>query len=187
MTTIAYDGKMLAWDGLVTTGPEIITRHGKDKIRLDLHDDGNVIFGIAGCLALLPALIEWFGKGYDPSEMPESSDGSRTVFFAMGHRKGLFPERKMREKIVFSSDCPYPDYSYSNSKAFAVGSGQDYATGAMFAGASAVQAVRIAADCDVYTGGEIYFLDVEAAMREGKGDYVNGGKITEWDQATQSV
>lgn len=41
---------------------------------------------------------------------------------------------------------------------FAIGSGEAYAHGALKAGADAIEAVRIACECDTYTGPPIYYL-----------------------------
>lgn len=51
-------------------------------------------------------------------------------------------------------------YPYEVKAPFAIGSGFKYAMGAMLAGATAAQAVEIAARLDKNTGGEVQVIDV---------------------------
>lgn len=48
------------------------------------------------------------------------------------------------------------------SEYLAIGSGEEYAIGALKMGASAVDAVRIAIECDPWTGGAIHTLELQS-------------------------
>ena len=58
---------------------------------------------------------------------------------------------------VVSYLCPYP---CRDNPPCAWGTGADYATGAMLAGKTAMEAVAIAAQRDIYTGGGVQFIDL---------------------------
>lgn len=49
---------------------------------------------------------------------------------------------------------------------FAIGSGRDYAMGAMAMEASAIEAINVAAKHDAYTGGEVRWVDVQLVAEE---------------------
>lgn len=63
-----------------------------------------------------------------------------------------------RFDIYYLDSLLYPYHCIR--EAHALGSGSDYAIGAMLAGASAVEAVKIAAKIDHYTDGPIYGYDM---------------------------
>ncbi|MFG1247276.1 Ntn hydrolase family protein [Xanthobacter flavus] len=50
---------------------------------------------------------------------------------------------------------------------FAIGSGAEYATGALMAGVSATRAVKIACECDVWSGGGVDGLAIQEADIDG--------------------
>ena len=59
---------------------------------------------------------------------------------------------------ALSYACPY---AWKMAGPCAFGSGADFATGAMLAGKTAMEAVAIAAQCDIYTGGGVQFIDIQ--------------------------
>lgn len=133
MTTIAVDGKSVAGDGMVTSGTTVCNT---DFCKVHRLSDGRIA-GIAGSAFNVIPFVEWLENGGD---CPELSEGFDALV--------LHPDGKCwayNEKGRFIPE-PAPT---------AVGSGREIAIGAMLAGASAREAVAIAATRDNGTGGAI--------------------------------
>lgn len=145
MTTIAYDGTTIAADGLMLSGTERVATRIK-KIRVS----GGRIYALSGLAAMLEPLIKWHAEGADPGTVPKATGDNSWSMIVLEHGKPL---------TLFTSGCQYPD-EYSEGYFFAIGSGQDYALGAMHAGKSAREAVEIAAKIDTSTGGEIMEINI---------------------------
>jgi hypothetical protein len=62
--------------------------------------------------------------------------------------------------VYYLSDSPYPSGPLRGAF-FAIGSGSEYAIGALSAGAGAEEAVRIAAEHDAWTNAEIEILEIQ--------------------------
>ena len=136
MTTIATDGSIMAADGLVHDHVDTIVDTGAQKIfRLD---DGRVVGG-AGNRADVNAWVAWLNAGKDGDCPIVSERFSGMILNTDG--TVLWVDHKGREQ-----DTPVP---------CAVGSGQDFAYGAMEAGASPVEAIEIACKRDLFTGGTL--------------------------------
>lgn len=138
MTTIAWDGKTIAAD-------KRSSYHGNPTSKLHRMKDGSIC-GQSGDketgLEMIAFLDE---RGKEPARGTEEltilrvhPDGSAE----MCHNKGQF----------FPVNFPF----------FAIGSGSDYAMGAMAAGATAAEAVEIAARFDKDTGGGVDSIAVLA-------------------------
>lgn len=147
MTTIAWDGRIIAADSLTSEDSGIM--HGNlDK----LHVGRDFIVGLAGTradsvrwlrtLSASTSADEIIARGY-----PEySTDNDPHILLvkigghAYTHTQGVFVE--------FQGTC-------NGHMCWAIGSGREVAIGAMLAGASAEQAVKFAAEVDPYTGGKV--------------------------------
>jgi ATP-dependent protease HslVU (ClpYQ) peptidase subunit len=138
MTTIACDGQKVAADGLGCCGHE---QSQTDVCKLKF--SGNVIYGITGVRAMFDALIMWHKTGADSKNFPPLTGTDEHVSLLV-----FLSDHCLR----FTNECPYPD-EFPYPQAF--GSGPEYATAAMALGATAREAVEVAARFDVYTGGEI--------------------------------
>lgn len=135
MTTIATDGHSMAADSLSTAGGERVAFPQK----LHRASDGR-LFGSAGPSADCALFTKWM-RG--ETGKPDLSDGfSALVLTPEGRVFYLCPKLEPVEFIV-------PQ---------AIGSGAPYAIGAMLAGASPEEAVRIAIQRDTTSGGEIQSL-----------------------------
>lgn len=142
MTTIASDGKTVAADGQMTAGNEIVSR---DRTKIKTHKDA--ILAFTGASALQDVMFTWYEEGADPAKITgclSDQDWTLAVFRAAG-------------VMYYRNNCPYP---LAAAYPFAVGNGQDYATGAMMAGASARRAIEIACDKDIMTSGQIAVLEI---------------------------
>ena len=139
MTTAAWDGKTMAADRQSTTGG---MRHQSPqaKIHQGTYHGMPALFAGAGTVVYSASMIEWLLLGMPDErkpEMPESPD-SFTVFVAT--EAGVF--------LYVDSLRPIP----LGQIKWAIGSGGEYAFGAMDAGASAKRAVEIACDRDTNSG-----------------------------------
>lgn len=138
MTTIAWDGKTLAVDSMVTSGGVVISTK-EQKLFLNVGRFKAV--AIAGSIVQLLPLIDWIreGENGDPPKM----DDTDSVMCVTD--KGLL--------LTFW-------HGYSNTGqgcdgVSAGGNGYEIAMGAMDAGATAVEAVKIACKRNIYTGGRV--------------------------------
>lgn len=149
MTTIAFDGKSLAADGFETWGGEIIHTDTEKIRRLR---DGRIV-AMAGSAAMMQALCEWVAdKHCEPKERPEmvDSDGGWEVLVWDGRSTHL---------TRYTNKYPYPNRF---DAVVGFGAGGEIATGAMLAGASAEEAVRIVSARCNHTGGTIQVVHAMA-------------------------
>lgn len=155
MTTIAYRGGYLVSDSRAYSG-ERMPIGLKSKL-FDL-DDGGVIGISTTSPGASERLVKWINAGSDEEKFPLKDIGftalriskSGEVFF---YHDGQFPSGPLRGDF------------------FAVGSGAEYALGAMEQGASAIDAVHIAIKLDVWSGGDIMVKDIRTP-REKRVDEV---------------
>jgi hypothetical protein len=140
MTVIAWDGRMVAADSLITVGD---TRVGyADKVVLKRFRDGSALYAATGPDGWLDAWIAWDVAGQIPGDRPSTSLPShRTgviIRWMDGECHSLTPEHPYWGK------CDWPD---------AWGAGGDFAIGAMEAGADALGAATIAVKRSTGCGG----------------------------------
>lgn len=139
MTTIAYRDGIIAADGLATRNGIIVERAGEKLQRLP---NGHVV-GVTGEVHRRQLFVEWY---LDQSkERPDLSETSVMVLT----EKGLFE---------YEGKC---GFSQIHDKFTAWGSGSPAAMAAMQMGASAYEAVRVASEVDIYTGGAITSMRYE--------------------------
>jgi len=136
MTTVAWDGKTLAADSQVTIG----NCRGSGT-KLVSNERGYIAAG-AGMLGDVLPWLHWVAGGMDEDERPTGLGEDSVLIIVPPRGAPLWfagthiPTKLPRHK-------------------FAIGSGSDFAMGAMAAGADAIDAVKIAADHDVYTGRKV--------------------------------
>lgn len=136
MTTIAYRDGVMAADSKVGCGTTV-----RGEIQKLYRVNGNVI-GFSGALGTGLRFLRWVEAGM-PDDRPSlpHDDGFRGLLARSDGVCLTFDSDLMAQQI----DAPF----------HACGSGVEIALGAMAAGASAEEAVKIAAQYDVYTGGTI--------------------------------
>lgn len=139
MTTIATDGKTMAGDGLTVNGRDIVVGTSRQKVfRLD----NGGIYGACGNAREVIDLMEWL-NGRREKE-PDLKDISALV---------IRPDGSL---VIYNDSVT----CISAEAPTAIGTGSQVAMGAMAAGASPVEAVRLACERDVFSGGEITVLEL---------------------------
>jgi len=132
MTTVATDGYSIACDTQACWG-DMRVSSSRNKI----HKINGEYVGCAGGSEFIAGYLNYLkGEG----DMPETSDPYSFLFLTKGG-------------VYLSTDIRFPRLKVS--KVMAIGSGREYALGAMLAGASPLAAVRIAKKLDTATGGSV--------------------------------
>jgi ATP-dependent protease HslVU (ClpYQ) peptidase subunit len=136
MTTIAYKDGVIAWDSQVTAGSMVVSRSFQKMTKAN-----GLTLWCAGTIQDRDALVKAISSGRAEWDM----DLEVEAIVLEGESLSLV---SVREGRIWRD-------SVSRSEPMAIGSGADYAMGAMDAGCDAVEAVKIAAGRDVSTGGRI--------------------------------
>lgn len=138
MTTIATDGVSIAGDSLAVSG-DLVSSKGIRKIWRFAGD----LYGGSGLLNDIVTFQKWQNEGSEGEiELSESFGAIKVT------KRGVY---------FFDNALHY----HKANKLWATGSGREIALGAMYAGASAHTAVRIASRLNVGTGGPIRVLYLE--------------------------
>lgn len=154
MTTIVYKDGILAADSRAYAGHP--TPIGM-KRKIFALEDGSMV-GISTCIpGLGEALYRWFESGRHNDHMPAIGDPKFTALHItkQGH-------------VFFYNDSYLPS-GPMHAPFYAIGSGDGYALGALHAGATAHQAVKIGTICDIWSGMPIFELklgDKEVSIYE---------------------
>jgi ATP-dependent protease HslVU (ClpYQ) peptidase subunit len=147
MTTIAYRDGVLAADSQCQAGGRILGETRKIT-RIDKVDKPEMLVAVAGNLDKCQVFKQWCETGY-PRNPPNLKEISENEDF------GAF--------VIINTEPTIIVYEYETNcvgvpiraEFRALGTGADFAIGAMAMGASARKAVEIATKYDIYTGGEI--------------------------------
>ncbi|MDH7971056.1 hypothetical protein QH494_02585 [Sphingomonas sp. AR_OL41] len=144
VTTIATDGQTMASDGQSSFGNTIVNDAAIKIARLNT----GALIGTAGNNARRHAVIAWLNDGMaTPYPFPEPDDDRDIIALIVDD-----------EGAMFLSGVG--DLSAISLPA-AIGSGSDFAIGAMLAGATPANAVALAAQRDVWTSGKITTMTVK--------------------------
>lgn len=146
MTTIAWDGRTLAADRQVSFGGG---RMG-ESAKIARRGDGALI-GCAGVLGMADALRQWFLDG-EQGPRPRLEAGADNTCAAFIVRPDGAIDHISETGVA-----------RIESAQFAIGSGADYALGAMSMGADARRAVEVAMGWDNGSGGGIDVLSIGAS------------------------
>jgi ATP-dependent protease HslVU (ClpYQ) peptidase subunit len=148
MTTIAYKDGILAADSQVSAGNRICNNDFHKVQRIDSPDYGSVYIAAAGTLSHILEMfdfVETLFAGEEPEAIKFASDQFQVV---MLREDGTLLEGILTEAStnILWIECENP---------WSIGSGSDFAMGAMFAGMSAEEAVSLASRLDVYTNDNV--------------------------------
>lgn len=141
MTTIAYRDGVLASDTLITSGTDVSGYYQKGR-RIGL-----LLYASTGSCGLGDTFEAWL-RGGCRGDQPSLKNGDSTAHCIVVMPDGLV--------VWFHQDGMTP----MRTPYHAVGSGSAYAIGAMAAGATAAEAVRIAMLHDTGTGGDVTTLSI---------------------------
>lgn len=159
MTTIVTDGKQIACDSQGSLGDQRLAGEFIKVVR-----DESSLFCFSGTFCLFAPLVNWYKAGFPEDAVPKSDAEYH-------HRLWVFdPNQATPLTFVNVHKAPYPIPLYTPA---AMGSGSEYALGALLAGATPKEAVHIASKLDVYTGGRIKLYDIPA---KGAGKQKNAGR-----------
>lgn len=144
MTTIAFDGKILASDS------RAIGNYIKDDYK-KIFKINNKCYGITGNYSSSLLFIEWIKNGGDKPKLDENN--------------GVFEIELMSQKAFY-----YGEYliKVPQSIPCALGSGSVAAMAAMLSGKNACEAIEIAKLLDIYTGGKIQYYTINKLKRTVK-------------------
>jgi ATP-dependent protease HslVU (ClpYQ) peptidase subunit len=141
MTTIAVTKRHVAWDSRISIGDEKMDC-SPDKVVV--HD--GVIYAQAGDAIDVELLISYMK---DQKSKPPKGEWELLVI-----------ERSTIRWLNNATPHPIPV-----RPPIALGSGAQFARGAMLAGATAAGAVEIASQCDSKTGGPIYYFTISEVTK----------------------
>ncbi len=143
MTTIAYKNGVMAADTLAVKG------NHKHAGAVKLFTVEKCLVGFAGDMCDIPVLLDWLeGQALEypnldwrtPKDFPEDMDTSVLI---VSFNKGI--------QVLEHGGCLVPIAGDMH----AIGTGSQFAIGAMAHGASAAKAVSVTSTLDAYTGGGV--------------------------------
>ena len=140
MTTIAYKDGFIAADGQVTSGSDTAIKDDHTKIFKFKYDKKPCIVAACGTLYSNAIIIETTKMVLDGA-LASPLKGA-TMFISYNNK-------------LYYCDDDTGMIELNKKKFYAIGSGEQFAMGAMEMGASAKKAVMIASKLDPWTGGKI--------------------------------
>lgn len=145
MTVIAFRDGVLAADTATTFGCGMV-RHDIPKI----YEFKGRLAGAGGDAVDCAAFIRWFQSEFssEPRCYPKPTEDDDSFEGLIVRPDGLL--------LIFTRGGWYP----ARPRYFAIGSGAQFAMGAMFQGATAEQAVRAGIELDHNSGGDVTILKV---------------------------
>jgi ATP-dependent protease HslVU (ClpYQ) peptidase subunit len=144
MTTIACDGRSMAGDGLITENDHVCQRDYPKVRRLS---DGRIV-GLCGNSFNWDAFAAWLEK--EEGDPPKMDEGIGVLVLCADGSLWQYNEHGRR--FLEAAPC-------------AIGSGQRFALAAMDFGKSASEAVEYACSRDIFSGGQITELSLDALVR----------------------
>lgn len=150
MTTVVFDGRTLASDSQLNEDDRVRAISPRAP-KFYVHK--GYLLAWAGLVTWHPLFAEWIGGRRRRVDYPAASSESGSVV-------SVFDGREWRR---YFSDGP--GYEIVRGP-WVIGSGSDFALAALLMGADAVQAVRVAVQLDINSGGPIFATDVSAFDRK---------------------
>ena len=140
---------VIAWDGVTVAADSMANEDGLSSTVTKLHTFKDGVLADVGELWACAAMRAWLtGDGAFPNV--SGADASLIVFGPLG-------------EVQEYQSTPYPLEEFSAP--YAWGCGRDLALGAMLAGATAVEAARIACERSIYCGGPVHCWKPGKAVR----------------------
>ncbi len=150
MTTIAYRDGVMAADSRAYAGTKVPIGH---KVKIRRLEDGTLIGASSSHVGATKWVLDWWEKG-----CPAEAGGAQ-----------LLPEAFQLLAVTPNGEAYIAKdlgvvSGPLNGPYFAVGSGEEFALGAMAHGANAVEAVKAACVCDVWSGWPLHAASHEKTM-----------------------
>jgi len=145
MTTIAWDGTTLAADQCVWVGGGI-RRKGHKLFKIEAPGRGRLLVAVTGDISYCMKVLEWAkgtGAAPDPNRYFDLQRINAECAVAIDETRGVW---------IITNDT---NWLRMDETQFAAGAGQEFAWGALEAGATAEQAVRIAIKRSDYAGFDV--------------------------------
>jgi hypothetical protein len=173
MTVIAYDGTTIAADSLRTYGNERCLWPARK-----LHFRHRLIYALCGAASLTDAVIGWYQHGAKYKEMPVSADPKEYDWSLW-----VIDPREPDKFTSIQSVCGYPSIAHPP---FAMGTGADYATGALAAGKGAIQAVQVAIKLEIHCGPPVQSIDIaDCLLHFADSSFEVGVNLSDWAEAAE--
>ena len=134
---------VVVWDGTVLASDCQVTQVGCRFKSRKLYRVGDALVGLVGPTDFAATFLEWFKTGADPATYPANQKDANDWVAALV----ITPERK----VLKYERAPHP-FDLTDNPHVAMGSGRDYALGALACGAGARRAVEVACQYDVDCG-----------------------------------
>lgn len=144
MTTIVCDGKRMASDGYISAGDVLVETNYRKVHKLQ---DGRLI-GFAGNGYNWQPVLDYFNSDAKKKKWPHITGGCSIIVLEKDGRVLMYDS----EGRIFERSVPA-----------AVGSGWQFALGALDVGATVEQAIEAAAKRDLATGGTIFVEELDIA------------------------
>jgi len=154
MTVIAWDGKTLSADKQTTAGSM------KRKLRKITRLDNGHLIGATGNSTDCKRYMEW----YDSVCKKEVGEFVKFPTWQGDSHPHLMVVTPWKGVYMYTGTDEYLDYTEND--VFAIGSGAEYALGAMRAGADSVKAIEIASEFDAYCGMGIDSIELEVEVED---------------------
>ena len=166
MTTIAIKDNKVASDSQMTAGYTISSLEVEKVVNIN----GCIVSG-AGSFAQIVKFRQWFMEHSDaliaqqdnPNvhiPLPEDLQGGDFLGLV------LYPDGEL---YLYEGRT---DVAYEVEQPFSIGSGSDFAIASMKSGSSAEEAVRVATELDVFSGGEVKVFELEEPPQEITKEYL---------------
>ncbi|MEO5349570.1 MAG: hypothetical protein H7836_07990 [Magnetococcus sp. YQC-3] len=146
MTTIAFDGKILAADRMLTANN---ISYSGTKIHYFNRNEKNYFFCFAGSVETGMVLLDWIRNGENPETFPDKQKNEETWC------KNLLIEDG---KVYYFEMSPVR--ILLENKKIAIGSGLDVALYILRTGGNAIKAIKEASKIDIYTGEGINYVKI---------------------------
>lgn len=147
---------IIVWDGTTLAADKQATNSGLKRKVTKIHKINGCLIGFSGDFDYAQTMRKWFENGADVEKFPKhQEDDNKWVGVLV-----ITPERK----IFKYERSPIP-MDFTEGGAMCIGSGRDFAFGAMAMGADAVKAVQIASAYEASCGMGIDVLTFEGESK----------------------
>jgi hypothetical protein len=172
MTTIAWDGKLLAADRMSITG---YLKHQLNKLHYLARPGQQLLFGSSGDYDAGLAVLNWLKEGGDYTTGKDSPslerEGAFSGLLVVLSAASLSPRvYHLHERCIGVPIASLPFY--------AIGSGREFAIAAMRLGLNALQAVQVASELDHATGSGLSWRDLEGNYGTMSDVSVESGRVS---------